>query len=123
MGTFLSLVGLFICYWFDKYLLLRRYVVPFYLDKRLANTMMSMLPKYTVYKYLYIYNYDKNLQIIFSIGNLLVMCIPVLKNQSISSFIFPEFYSTIYFYIAIFGVILAFLYRLGIYININININ
>ena len=54
MGTFLSLVGLFICYWFDKYLLLRRYVVPFYLDKRLANTMMSMLPKYTVYTYLYI---------------------------------------------------------------------
>lgn len=62
---FLSLMGLFTCYWFDKYLLLRRYVVPFYLDKRLANTMMSMLPKYTV---------------IFSLGNLLIMCVPVLKD-------------------------------------------
>ena len=50
---FLSLMGLFTCYWFDKYLLLRRYVVPFYLDKRLANTMMSMLPKYTVYRYFF----------------------------------------------------------------------
>jgi hypothetical protein len=66
---FLSLMGLFTCYWFDKYLLLRRYVVPFYLDKRLANTMMSMLPKYTVYRYfffslIYVYMIKKNIIII-----------------------------------------------------------
>lgn len=48
IGIVLSIFGCLTCYWVDKYLLLRRYVVPFYLDKRLANTMIGMLPSYTV---------------------------------------------------------------------------
>lgn len=33
VGLFLSLIGLVILYWVDKYLLLRRYVSKNYLDK------------------------------------------------------------------------------------------
>jgi putative effector of murein hydrolase LrgA (UPF0299 family) len=48
IGLPLSLFGLLILYWVDKYLLLRRYVSKHYMDKQLANAMMNLLPSYTL---------------------------------------------------------------------------
>lgn len=61
----MSLLGLVILYWVDKYLLLRRYVCPHYLDSQLANSMMELLPLYPVF---------------LAFGNILVMFVPVLKD-------------------------------------------
>lgn len=48
-GMILSSLGLIILYWVDKYLLLRRYMCSWYLDKRLADSMMNLLPLFTVF--------------------------------------------------------------------------
>jgi hypothetical protein len=76
-GVPLSLLGLLICYWFDRYLLLRRYTCSQYIDKRLAKAMMDMLPLYTIF---------------YSFGNLILTCIPTFNNQTIATFEWPDFY-------------------------------
>lgn len=82
------MVGLVILYWVDKYLLLRRYTCNYYLDQKLAEDMINMLPLYAV---------------LFSFGNIFVMCIPILKSQSLAQFEWPDFYSNEYFYLALTG--------------------
>ena len=43
MGVPLSMIGLVISYWVDKYLLLRRYVCKSFLSHKLAKNMINML--------------------------------------------------------------------------------
>lgn len=62
IGVPLSIVGLVITYWVDKYLLLRRYVCKNYLSFDLAKSMLNSFKIYVVY---------------FSFGNMLTMFMPV----------------------------------------------
>ena len=65
IGIPLSMAGLVVLYWVDKFLLLRRYVCKNYLDSQLANAMMDCLPLYPMF---------------LSMGNMLTTLIPVLKE-------------------------------------------
>lgn len=76
-GIPLSIAGLLVLYWVDKYLLLRRYVCKTYMDAQLANAMVGILPLYTVF---------------LSVGNILTNLIPVLKDQNIRDFVWPSLY-------------------------------
>lgn len=96
----MSMIGLIILYWVDKYLLLRRYICPHYLDSQLADAMIDNLSLYTVF---------------LSFGNITILLVPILQTTdqeiSISEFVWPDFYSNPYFYIALFGLVLSLCYR------------
>lgn len=62
IGVPLSILGLCITYWVDKYLLLRRYVCKNYLSFTLAKRMLSNFKVFAVF---------------FSFGNMLTMFMPV----------------------------------------------
>lgn len=96
IGIPMSMVGLVILYWVDKYLVLRRYTCKNYLDGQLAEVMMDTLSLYTVF---------------LSLGNIFIMLFPVLQNQSLSKFVWPDFYSSLYFYVAFLASIFSMLYR------------
>lgn len=98
LGLLLSLFGLLILYWVDKYLLLRRYVSKNYLDKQLANEMMNILPVYTVF---------------YSISNLLVQIVHRGEEREWTwNDLFLLFSEDLY--LAIIGCILTLAYRYGI---------
>jgi hypothetical protein len=67
IGVPLSIIGLVISYWVDKYLLLRRYVCKNYLSFNLAKRMVVNLKLYSLY---------------FALGNLISMMMPVMKEDS-----------------------------------------
>ena len=93
VGLPMSLLGLLILYWVDKYLLLRRYSCKNYLDAELAKEMMNILPLYTVF---------------FSIGNMLIfLSRPAPENDNWGLRIRLD----TNFFVALFGIILAIIYR------------
>jgi len=83
IGVFFSLIGLTIMYWVDKYLLLHRYTCKFYVSRRQSKSMMNLL---------FIY------EVMFSLGNLLIVVLPVHKPEDITYIIqWSKFYKSSFF--------------------------
>lgn len=66
IGVPLSIIGLVVTYWVDKYLLLRRYVCKNYISFDLAKSMMKNFKIYAVF---------------FSFGNMLTMFMPMSYQE------------------------------------------
>ncbi|KRX05045.1 hypothetical protein PPERSA_06679 [Pseudocohnilembus persalinus] len=101
IGVPLCLVGLFIIYWVDKYLLVRRFVCSNFISHRLAKEMMKCLNQATLY---------------FAMGNLLTMFMPTTKEYTGEDgeatgydWKWPNFKTNLFFYLALFGVFISFL--------------
>jgi len=78
IGVPLSIIGLVVTYWVDKYLLLRRYVCKNYLSYALAKSMMNGFKIYCVF---------------FSFGNMLTMFMPVSMQETskdLDTFVWPD---------------------------------
>lgn len=91
-GVILSMIGLCILYWVDKYLLLRRFVCSNFITYKLPKTMTSYLHVSTIF---------------FSLGNLIIMFVPI---QYEIDYKLPNFYKNFSFYLAIIGVLLALIF-------------
>ena len=98
IGLPMSLLGLLILYWVDKYLLLRRYTCKNYLDAELAKEMMNILPLYTVF---------------FSIGNMLIfLSRPASQKDNWGLGVRLD----TNFFVALLGIIVAIIYRFILFI-------
>ncbi|EAS05315.2 transmembrane protein, putative (macronuclear) [Tetrahymena thermophila SB210] len=100
IGVPLSIIGLVVTFWVDKYLLLRRYVCKNYLTYDLAKYMLNSFKIYSVY---------------FAFGNMLTMFMPVSKfetsQSNIQHFDWPSPQKSVFFYTSILGFLIALVFR------------
>lgn len=90
----ICLMTLFVYYWEDKYLLLRRYVVPHKLNFRLTEKMQKMLWSFPL---------------MMSIANFIIMFVPIQDGQA---FVDGK-YSKGFYYLSLVALIISILIFLG----------